>query len=283
LASEFITQQDVDLLRDDASARERILDRIEMKVMREFMAVAHEDLIERENLKLYQTEDGVGAIMFFSRWARLGLDRPATQETLANVLAWMRANGGSSCFIDLSEHAAPKELRAWLNELDVVDSGARMVTFWRTHELRVEHVECEFDIREVGAEAAEHLETIHRGAASGWRTLTPILRGLVGRDGWRTYVAYLENMPVACAAMFTDGGISWRGIAATLPKFQGKGAHAALVSRMTRDALESGAKILMAQTFRQDVNQPAKSEKNLLRTGYTLSHIRQQFSERKLK
>jgi hypothetical protein len=39
----------------------------------------------------------------------------------------------------------------------------------------------------------------------------------------------------------------------------------------------------MAQTFRQDVNQPAKSEKNLLRTGYTLSHIRQQFSERKLK
>lgn len=280
MSSDVITLQKVGLLFDDSSVREKILDRFEMKVMREFMAVAPDDLIQRENLKLYECEDGVGAIMFFSRWTRLGLDRPATREALSNVLAWMRSNGGSDCSIDLSTHASPNELRAWLNEHNVVDSGARIVTFWRVNGLRVENVECDFEIREVSAEAAEHFETIHRGAMSGWRKLTPILHGIVGREGWRSYVAYRANTPVACAAMFTEGGISWRGIAATLPKFQGRGAHAALVARMTRDALESGANILMAQTYRRELTQPAKSEGNLFRAGYTLSHIRPQFSER---
>jgi hypothetical protein len=280
LSSEVITPQYVSLLFDNSPLREKILDRFEMQIMREFMAVAPADLIERENLKLDECEDGVGAIMFFSRWTRLGLDRPATRETISKVLAWMRANGGSACSIDLSPQAAPDELRNWLSELDVVDSGARIVTFWRVNGLHVENVECDFEIREVGAEAAEHFEIIHRGAMSGWRNLTPILHGIVGRKGWRCYVAYRANKPVACAAMFADGGISWRGIAATLPKFQGKGTHAALVARMTRDALESGAHILMAQTFRRDLMQPARSEGNLFRAGYTLSHIRPQFSER---
>jgi len=280
LSSEILTSQHIDLLFEDSFARENILDQFEMKVMREFMSVAPADLIKREKLKLDESEDGVGAIMFFSRWTRLGLDRPATTEALSRVLAWMRSNGGSTCAIDLSSHAVPNQLRAWLGERNVVDSGARIVTFWRVKGLRIEDARSDFDIREVGAEAAEHFEIIHRGAMSGWRKLTPILRGIVGRERWRSYVAYLGKRPVACASMFKDGGISWRGIAATLPDFQGKGAHAALVARMTRDALDSGANILMAQTFRHDPTHPARSEGNLLRAGYTLSHMRPQYKVR---
>jgi len=266
-----------DLHSEDAVLRIKKLDRFEMRVMREFLAVSPDELIEQENLKLHESADGVGAFMFFTRWTRLGIDRPATREALSKVLNWARVNGGNSCSIDLSPLAEPSDLSEWLVESGMRDSGARIVTLWRSTNAGIEEVECDYEVREVNADAAAHFGIVHRGAKSGWKNLTSITSGLVGRANWRSYVVYDGEAPIACAAMFTEHGISWRGIAATLPEFRGKGAHAALVARMTHDALNSGASTIMAQTFRSKWDEPAKSERNLTRAGFSLSHLRAQY------
>jgi hypothetical protein len=268
---------DVELHSEEAVLRIHQLDQFEMRVVREFLAVSPDKLIKQENLKLHESPDGVGAFMFFTRWTRLGIDRPASREALSKVLEWARVNGGTSCSIDLSPLAAPSDLSKWLVESGMRDSGARIVTLWRSKSAGIEEVECDYEVREVNADVAAHFGIVHRGAKSGWQNLTEITNGLVGRANWRSYVVYDGETPISCAAMFTERGISWRGIAATLPEFRGKGAHAALVARMTHDALSSGVSTIMAQTFRSKWDEPAKSEWNLTRAGFRLSHLRAQY------
>ena len=104
------TRQHIESRYLDTFYRVKVLDRMEMSVMREFLDVSPKELIDRKNLKLYESADGVGALLFFNRWTRLGLDRPATPEALARVRAWIRLNGDAGCSIDLSPLAAPDEL-----------------------------------------------------------------------------------------------------------------------------------------------------------------------------
>lgn len=80
--------------------------------MREFMEFAPDDLVEREELNLHESDDGVGAIVFFFRWTGPGVARPATIEAISNALQWVRLRGGSTCPIDIATHAVPSELHA---------------------------------------------------------------------------------------------------------------------------------------------------------------------------
>jgi hypothetical protein len=255
----------------DSFYRIKALESLEMTVMQECLAVSPKELIDRKNLKLYESADGVGALMFFNRWTRLGLDRPATPEALARVRAWIRVNGDASCSIDLSPLAAPGELVDWLVESGMVDSGARIVTLWHGAHAEIQNVPCEYEVREVGAEAAAHFAVIHRCAKSGWSDLAAVTSGLVGRASWRSYAVYDQKNPIACAAMFTEGTVSWRGIAATLPDYRGRGAHSALVARMTHDALAAGSLIVMAQTYRTTPDRASPSERNMMRAGFSFA------------
>jgi GNAT superfamily N-acetyltransferase len=279
MQSEAATQQ-IESRYLDTFFRIKILERMEMTVMREFLAVSPKELIDKNNLKLYESGDGVGALLFFNRWTRLGLDRPATPEALARVRAWIRVNSDAQCSIDLSPLAAPDELVDWLAQSGMVDSGARIVTLWQGAHAEIQNVPCEYEVREVGAEAAAHFAAIHRLAKSGWSDLAPVTSGLVGRAHWRSYAVYDQKIPIACAAMFTEGEVSWRGIAATLPDYRGRGAHSALVARMTQDALAAGSLLIMAQTYRTTPVRAAPSERNLMRAGFSLSHVRPQYVKR---
>jgi hypothetical protein len=94
----------------DPSALTALLDEIEMDVMRELIAASPTELVRRDNLRLFESDDGVGALMYFNRWMRLGIDRPATPEGIANAIEWLRINAGNDWSIDLSPLATPSRV-----------------------------------------------------------------------------------------------------------------------------------------------------------------------------
>jgi hypothetical protein len=75
---------------------------------------------------------------------------------------------------------------------------------------------------------------------------------LFGRPGWRLYLAYDGETPIASGAAFAQHGVAWFGMDATLTDFRRRGAQTALISRriedgranrlvgFTRDGLPSG-------------------------------------------
>lgn len=46
-----------------------------------------------------------------------------------------------------------------------------------------------------------------------------------GRQGWKFYIAYLNDEPAATAVMYINNGIASLTFAATLPEFRGNGLH----------------------------------------------------------
>jgi hypothetical protein len=254
-----------------------LLDDIEMEVMRELLAASPAELVKHHNLKLFESDDGVGALMYFNRWMRLGIDRPATPEAINKAVEWLTVNCGTDWSIDLSPLAVPQQIPEWLARAGAKASSARIAILWRDAAPAVETIRSKYEVREVTPADQVDFGEIHRSAGSGWQHLGAITRALVGRPRWRSYVVFDGSEPVACSAMFIDRMVAWRGIAATVPAYRGRGAHTALVSRMTRDALRSNVQIFMAETVRDEPDAPAQSEGNLYRAGFRLSHLRVQY------
>jgi hypothetical protein len=254
-----------------------LLDDIEVQIMRELFTAAPLDLIKRENLKLFDSEDGLGALMYFKRWMLLGRKRVATPHSIAHVIDWLRKHAGSDWTIDLSHLAMPTNIPQWLTASGLKAADECNAIFWRDASAVIEDTPCDYEIREVTGRSDVDLGNLHQTAGTGWAHLADIPRNLVHQSRWRSYAAFDGRYPVASSAMFINGPLAWRGFAATLPEYRRRGLHAALVARMTADAFNSGVSICMSQVARDRKDLPAKSERNLQRAGFRLSHLRTQY------
>jgi GNAT superfamily N-acetyltransferase len=98
--------------------------------------------------------------------------------------------------------------------------------------------------------------------------------GLVGRPGWRCYVASIDGADVACAATLIDGPIAEFGIAATLPEARGRGCQQGLLRRRILDAGAAGCSTLFVETGERVADRPSGSYRNILRVGFAEAYLR---------
>jgi hypothetical protein len=99
--------------------------------------------------------------------------------------------------------------------------------------------------------------------------LAPWSAALVGRPGWRCYLACDGEVPVGTAALhLMRGGIAWLGAAATLPTQRRRGAQRALIARRIADASGAGATLLVSETAAAPDN---PSLRNLLAAGFRIT------------
>jgi hypothetical protein len=70
----------------------------------------------------------------------------------------------------------------------------------------------------------------------------------VGRPGWRHYLAYAGDTPIASAAMYVSGEAAWCGFAATDAAHRKRGAQRALVVRRLLDAAAVGCSRVSVET-----------------------------------
>jgi GNAT superfamily N-acetyltransferase len=97
---------------------------------------------------------------------------------------------------------------------------------------------------------------------------------LPGREGWRCYVALVDDEAQACAAMRIDGDVAEFGLAATLEPARGRGCQLALLRRRILDAAAAGCRTLFVETGERLPDRPAASYRNILRAGFEEAYLR---------
>jgi hypothetical protein len=99
---------------------------------------------------------------------------------------------------------------------------------------------------------------------------------LVGRPGWRSYVAYDGDTPVGAGGLYSNHGLGWLGLGSTVPSHRGRGAQNALLARRIADAIEAGARGLVTETGQPRSGEEAAhpSYRNILRAGFKVAYLR---------
>jgi len=96
----------------------------------------------------------------------------------------------------------------------------------------------------------------------------------VGRPGWRHYMAFEGEIPVATGAFFLAGDLAWMDFAVTMEAKRGKGAQSALVARRIRDAVALGCRGCIVETAEQTSSNEAPSYRNMRRFGFEVQYAR---------
>lgn len=104
------------------------------------------------------------------------------------------------------------------------------------------------------------------------KEIDPIISSTVGKDGWKFYMAYDEDKPVATGCVFVNGETAWNCFATTLTEYRGRGAQGALLSARIDFARQAGCRIITTETHKDNA-----SYRNMLRYGYKVLYERPNF------
>ncbi len=87
--------------------------------------------------------------------------------------------------------------------------------------------------------------------------------------GWWGYVAFVDGVPAARAAMGLGDGIARLGFGYTDPRYRGRGCQTALLSRRMADAATEGCDLIVSGSVPGTI-----SERNQLRAGLHIAYTR---------
>jgi hypothetical protein len=206
-------------------------------------------------------------LMLFNRVIGLGLMEPATETMVDDIVALYHNAGIQNFAVQLSPPAQPPALPAWLEA-----RGLPRRDNWAKVYRGVEPpppVPTDLRIESIGPDQAVAFATVACTAFGMPDTLRPLLAGSVGQPGWRHYLAWDGDTPVATGALFIRGGVGWLGAGSTLPSYRRRGAQGAIMAQRIQDGIELGCRWLITET-----DEANPSYRNMMRTGFELAYQR---------
>jgi hypothetical protein len=212
----------------------------------------------------------------FNRAVGLGIRQPVTEAALDKATAWLQAHASPAWVLQVSP-AAPDTMLPWLEQRHFRPSGAGWSKFQRgPRHIPAHPVATGIEIRPVEPRDAATFGAVLQAGFELPLPFAAWFAALVGRPGWRPYLAYDGGAPVAAGALFLDAGWGWLGMDATLPACRGRGAQTALLSRRVADGIAAGVTGFSAETAQPPMGQEAAypSYRNFRRAGFTTAYIR---------
>ncbi|HHT7189025.1 TPA: GNAT family N-acetyltransferase [Bacillus cereus] len=70
---------------------------------------------------------------------------------------------------------------------------------------------------------------------------------LYNKPGWYFFIAEVQNTPAGIGVLYINNGIASLAASATLPEFQRKGCHTALIQKRIETAIESNCHLIVGQ------------------------------------
>ncbi|WP_211746670.1 GNAT family N-acetyltransferase [Paenibacillus sp. Marseille-Q4541] len=132
-------------------------------------------------------------------------------------------------------------------------------------------------IKEIHLDQFDDYATVHcLGTGlpiSGKQHVADNNRILHGRQGWKYYVAYVNNEPVGSAASYIKGDTASLTFAATLPSYRNRGIQSLLIERRMNDAVQAGCSLIVGQA-----TYLSSSFRNMQRAGMQLGYTRSTWS-----
>jgi GNAT superfamily N-acetyltransferase len=217
----------------------------------------------------------------------IGISAPVSEAAIDRAIDWMHAHALPGWTLEIAAgvvSGADDPLPQWLAARGLQaatgtgagpDAGTSgMAKFWREPIPITHAVICDLEIREIDASAAADFREVAQVGFGMPENFARWLGALAGRPRWHTYVAYDGITPAAIATTFIEHGLAWLGMDATMPGYQRRGVQGALLSRRIDDALARGVKGLVIETEQPEPNEGGESYRNIVRAGFTLSHVR---------
>jgi hypothetical protein len=205
----------------------------------------------------------------FNRALGLGLDAPATEESLAAIDDFFRARGVEYC-VALAPDARPEELVAWITRRGLAP-GYAWAKFARGVD---EPTEAETALRVEEVSDGADFAGVFTRAYGTPAFFEPWIARLPGRPGWHCFVAYAGAEPAATGALYVEDGVGWLGAAGTLPEHRRKGAQNAILAARIRAAAEAGCHAVVTETGALQEGRPSNSYRNIVRAGFEFLYER---------
>ena len=218
---------------------------------------------------------------FFNRVLGLGIDEPANEDAVDEMVEIYR-QAGVSFMVQLSPTGLRAGLPSWL-EARGFQRGANWAKFYQRVESPPD-ARTDLRIEQIGPElGATFAEVVFRafGFPGSFRPVIPWVASLVGRPGWRHYLAYDGNTPVGTGALYVRGNLGWLGYGSTLPSHRRRGSQGAVFARRIRDAAGAGCEWLVTETGEDSPEDPNPSYHNMLRAGFRLAYLRPNYIYRR--
>lgn len=253
----------------------------EMAAWRDFYKAGSAQSVADCGLQIAELEGAVATaatcldILALNRVIGIGLNDLATPEQLKGLVKLYSQAGVPRFFVQVSPAAQPSDLGFRLAALGFRHHNNWIKLYRDTS--APPPVTTNLTVRQIdGEDAGAFGRIVARGfnwpaAAQRW------VGELVGRPGWRHYLAFDGTTPVATGALFVSGDHAWVDFAATLPQYRGRGAQSALMARRILHANELGCRLLVVETAEDTPQKRAPSYRNMLRFGFQRAYVRPNF------
>lgn len=212
--------------------------------------------------------------LVFRRAVGLGVNRPASEAELDEVLSHMQGHGLSFA-VPVAPQYRPAELASWLEQRGFTRGYAWMKFHQRCDDLP--QATNDLDIRVIGSDLGEEFGRIVAAGFALPSTVVPWLGALPGRANWVCVMAFSGRIPVATGALYVNGDHAWLGFGATLESHRRHGAQTALLARRLREGKARGARIAVTETGKRLPDKPSNSYRNILRAGFEEAYLRQNY------
>ncbi len=256
----------------------RLVEGSESAVYAQIVLSAPADVVTNIGMRIERAGSAVALItkkmdfMLFNRVIGLGLMEPATEMMVDNIIALYHNASIQNFAVQLSPAAQPAALPAWLEARGLLRRG-NWAKVYRGVESPPE-IPTDLRIECIGPEHAAAFASVACTAFGMPDTLRPWLAAFVGGPGWRHYLAWDGDTPVATGALFIRDGVGWLGVGSTLPSHRRRGAQGAIMAQRIRDGVELGCRRLITETGEDTPDHPNPSYHNMRRTGFKLAYHR---------
>lgn len=97
----------------------------------------------------------------------------------------------------------------------------------------------------------------------------------MGLSGYRHYLAFDKDTPVAAAALHIDGKYASLAFAGTLSEYRGQGAQGLLLKARINDAVNAGCQYIFSETAEEMPERSVASYRNMRRFGLEEAYLRE--------
>ena len=205
-------------------------------------------------------------------WNRVVGLLPADADLIDDIVAFYREHG-RRCHVDLDPLTLTEAIARRLAAHGFYPIPNGTLLYGVAFHTYLPEVQDSLEIREIGPDEAARFAELW---ADGFEIAgTGRVAALQIRMGWftlpenRRYVAYVDGVAAALAALFIHNGVGHLNVGATLPTFRGRGIHLALTNRRIADAIKAGCDLLIGDTGGFGTTSQNNMERAGLRIAYT--------------